>query len=155
MMNRATTMILVAGALAGATVPAAGALACGPYGPPPEAPRPERAQTWACQSPPRVGASGEEVVDVMRLKTRGGEDTMWGFLIATVPAKDADARTLDGPSNDFGLPSWSPDTLHIQMYGRSVVLVPSLWNPSAVNAELRSEYGETTVVNTFDCVRVG
>ncbi len=151
MSRRSMTMILVATAMAGATLPAVGAWACGPYGPPPEAPRPEHEQTWLCHAAPRVDASGEHVVDMMRLATRGGEDALWKVTTVTVAAEDASLHTLTGFVGDFGLASWTPETLRIQMYGRSVVVVPSPWNPAAVSAELRNESGKTRVVSTFRC----
>lgn len=146
-MNK-TMMILTATALAGVTLPMSTPLACGGYGDL-EPPRPEDAQSWTCQTTPRDDPTGGKVVDVMRLDTTGGEDTMWGFLLGTVPAKGP--KSLEGRPNDFGLPAWSPDELQIQMYGRRVVLKPARWYPRTLHATLFREFGETTVVNTFLC----
>lgn len=151
MMKRAlstATMTMILTALAGVTFPMSAALACGPYGGF-EAPRPEPAQSWTCQSEPRVDDAGAKVVDVLRLDTTGGEDTLWGFLLHTVPADGS--KTLKGRPNDFGLARWSPDTLLLQLYGRSVTLTPSLWSPKVLHATLWNEFGERTALNNFQC----
>lgn len=145
------TMILTATALVGVTLPMSPAMACGSYGDLVEAPRPEIEQSWTCRGKARADKDGVKVVDILRLDTTGGKDTMWGFLWQPVLAEGAQDATLGGRPNDFGLATWNPRQLRIQMYGRSVTLTPAPWSPDVLYATLRHEAGTPPATTNFVC----